>query len=331
MKHGLLLINLGTPKAPNRRSVRRYLSAFLSDPFVLDLPVLVRYILLYGFILPFRVKRTTHAYQQIWTEAGAPLRYLSAALKEKLQHTLGAQYQVALGMRYGEPSITNALNQLKDCQHLTILPLYPQYAQSTTQSSIEHVLTVLKYRTVWPSLHIIRDFYHHSGFIRPLAERIQPYIATHEHLLLSYHGLPEQHIMKTGCKTVCEHACPEPMHFNPGCYRAQCFATSRALAKQLDLKGTQYTTVFQSRFGKTPWIKPDMLDTLHQLRQQGIRTLAVATPSFVTDCLETLEEIGLRAAALWRAIGGEQLTLIPCLNDDERWVEGIRSICTEGW
>lgn len=323
MKQGLLLINLGTPEAPDYRSVRRYLSTFLSDPFVLDLPFFARYILLYGLILPFRVKKTAHAYQQIWTQDGSPLRYLSISLEMKLQAVLGNQYQVALGMRYGEPSILNGLRRLQGCRTLTILPLYPQYAQSTTQSSIEYVRAQLKKQTDPPILRIIPDFYQHSSFITPLAAFMKPHLTTHDHFLFSYHGVPERHLFKTGCKSICEHACPAPMNINPACYRAQCFATSRALAKILGLNGTQYTSAFQSRFGKTPWIGPDLIDALHMLRQRNIKNLAVATPSFVTDCLETLEEIGLRARSLWQKLGGGQFTLIPCLNDDQTWVEGI--------
>lgn len=326
MKHGLLLIQLGTPSAPDIKHVRRYLRIFLSDKRVIDLPALLRHALINLIILPFRSKRSTQAYQSIWTEHGSPLRVLSESLKHKLQKHLGEHHKVVLGMRYGEPSLKQALLDLADCDRITVLPLYPQYASSTNGSSLEEVLHYFSKQTVVPSLHVIRDFYAHPAFIKAQAKQIKPYLDTYDYCLFSYHGLPVRHIEKTGCKHVCPEACPKPEDSNTACYRAQCFETTRQLAKVLKLTENQYDTAFQSRLGKTPWIKPYTDEVLEELANRGIKRLVVTCPAFVTDCLETLEEIGMRAKAEWLALGGEQLTLVPCLNDEEDWIKALENI-----
>lgn len=327
MKQGLLLINLGTPDAPDTRSVRRYLREFLADRRVIDLPALIRYPLLYGLILPFRPRQSAQAYQAIWKENGSPLLIHSRNLAAKLQSVLGDRCQVALGMRYGNPSIEQALQQLKHCTHITVLPLYPQYSSAATGSSIENVLTLLAQKPVQPSLTIIRDFYNHPRFLAAQAQRIKPYLDDHDYLLLSFHGVPERHLKASGCDAICTETCPLPVAANQACYRAQCFATGQLLAARLGLPAGYYQVAFQSRLGKTPWIKPYTDEVLTELASQGIKRLAVACPSFVADCLETLEEIGLRAQLQWMKLGGEKLTVIPCLNDNQQWVESLVDIC----
>ena len=327
IKKGLLLIQLGTPEAPTTSSVRQYLRVFLSDKRVIDIPAPIRYLLLYLVILPLRSKQSAKAYQAIWTEKGSPLRFLTNSLTEKLQAELQSTHQVAVGMRYGEPSLEKALDKLSHCDEITVLPLYPQYASSTTGSSIEAVFHYFKNKPVMPSLHIIREFYEHPAFIKAQSEQMKPYLkAPFDHLLLSYHGLPVRHIEKSGCEKVCEKACPEPKTQNTACYRAQCFETSRQLAGTLGLTETQYTTAFQSRLGKTPWIEPYTDKVLEQLAKDGIKNLLIACPAFVTDCLETIEEIGMRAKETWEELGGESLTLIPCLNDEADWVDALTKI-----
>jgi len=325
MKKGLLLINLGTPDNCDTASVRRYLKEFLSDKRVIDLPAPIRYLLLYGVILPFRPKQSAHAYQAIWTEEGSPLLLNSLSLKKKLQEKLADDYQVALGMRYGKPSLETALAELSMCSAITILPLYPQYSSAATGSTIEKIMALIAEKSTHPSVHIIRDFYNQPAFIQAQAELIKPYIANHDHLLLSYHGVPERHIMRAGCSKVCTEACPPVTEMNQTCYRAQCYATSTQLADYLQLDTSRYSTAFQSRLGKTPWIKPYTDECLPELARRGIKRLAVACPSFVADCLETIEEIGIRAREQWLGLGGEELTLIPCLNDSDGWVEAIIS------
>lgn len=327
MTHGLLLINLGTPEAPDTASVRSYLCEFLSDSRVIDLPAPLRYLILYLFILPFRPRQSAHAYQAIWTKAGSPLLVNSEQLIKKLQQKLGEHYRVALSMRYGKPSLSEGLKQLEDCEQLTILPLYPQYSSAASGSSIEKALTLLAKKNVQPTLTIIRDFYQHPGFIKPQAALIRPYLQDHDFLLLSFHGLPERHLKAAGCTLACQASCPPTDQSNEACYRAQCFATSRQLAQHLDLREEQYAIAFQSRLGKTPWIKPYTDEILPELAARGIKRLAVACPAFVADCLETLEEIGIRAKQQWQELGGEELTLVPCVNDDDSWVHGLIDIC----
>ena len=322
-KNGLLLINIGSPNSPDIPAVRRYLREFLSDKRVIDLPALLRYILLYCFILPFRPRQSAHAYQAIWTPKGSPLICYSEQLRDKLQQRLGPDYQVVLGMRYGKPTIQHALKQLQRCEHITVLPLYPQYSSAATGSSIEKALQTLAPTTIFPSITIIRDFYNHPAFIHAQAELIKPHIHNHDYILFSYHGLPERHLLKGGCKAICVDACPASSAMQ-GCYRAQCFETTRLLAERLQL--TNCSTAFQSRLGKTPWIKPYTDEVLTTLAKNGVKRLAITCPSFVTDCLETIEEIGLRAKQQWLALGGEQFTLIPCLNDNELWIDAIQNI-----
>lgn len=323
MKKGLLLVNLGTPETPNSNSVRRYLAEFLSDPRVIDLPVLLRYALLYGVILPFRTKNTAKAYQAMWTKEGSPLLIHSQNLQRKLQESLGSQWKVSLAMRYGSPSIEDGLSLLKDCEHLTILPLYPQYSSAATGSSLEKILRLLAVKAVIPSITLIRDFYQDPGFIAAQAALIKPQLANHDYLLFSYHGLPERHLKQSGCLEICATPCAAMNEANQACYRAQCFETSRALGQKLGLSEEQYGTSFQSRLGKTPWIKPYTDELLAVLIQKGIKRLAVVCPSFIADCLETLEEIGIRARNQWLSLGGEQLTLVSCVNDSELWIEGL--------
>lgn len=320
---GLLLINLGSPTAPTRSAVRRFLREFLSDKRVIDLPFILRSLLLYVFILPFRPRRSAEAYQAIWTTKGSPLMIYSQALCDKVQARLGSQYQVALGMRYGQPSIAQALDALQSCEQITIIPLYPQYSSAATGSSIEKTLLELAPKTIFPSLKIIRDFHRHPAFIKAQAAQIQPWIAQHDHILFSYHGIPERHVHKTGCNPVCQTNCPSKASAS-GCYRAQCFKTTELLVNELGL--THYSTAFQSRLGRTPWIKPYTDSVLLTLAASGVKRLAVVCPSFVADCLETLEEIGIRAKEQWLQAGGETLTLIPCLNDNDLWVDALLAI-----
>lgn len=326
MKQGLLLINLGTPDAPDTASIRRYLREFLSDERVIQCWAPLRYLLLYGFILPFRTKKTTQAYQTIWTTEGSPLLCNSQQFIQKLKRTLSEQYTITLAMRYGQPSIQNALYELKDCSDITVIPLYPQYASATTGSTLTAVFKLLSKQTILPSIKTLRDFHNHPDYIKAQAKQIQPYVSTHEFILFSYHGLPINQLLKGDCKTKCQHHCSPSSKSNAGCYRAQCFRTTELLAKQLSLKPEQFTISFQSRLGKTTWIKPYTDETLEALAKQGIKTLAIACPSFVADCLETLEEIGLRARDQWIKLGGDTLTLIPSLNDNDQWIQAFTTM-----
>lgn len=327
---GLLLINLGTPDRPTNRAARAYLRAFLSDPRVLDLPFVFRWVLLNTCILPFRSRRTSSAYRKIWCDTGSPLRYNTEQLTHKMAQRLPEDYRVAFGMRYGKPSITLGLDQLASCTSITLLPLFPQYASASTGSAIAAALDYFGKQRSIPSLHVINHFYRHPAFIRAYAAHIKAHIAWKPNhlLLLSYHGLPERHLLRSGCQASCDRqqACPSIQKVNARCYRAQCYETSRLLAHALHLSDTQYKVCFQSRLGRIPWIKPYTDETLHTLRQAGVQNLTIACPSFVSDCLETLEEIGITANAYWQRLGGHTFQLIPCLNADDRWVDALLAI-----
>ncbi len=326
MRRGLLLINLGTPKSAKISAVRDYLRTFLTDKRVIDLPALLRYVLVYAFILPFRTKRSAHAYQTIWTAQGSPLLYHSQNLAHQVQKEVGPDYEIALGMRYGEPSIASALKRLKSCDAITILPLYPQYSSAANGSSIEEAMRIISSWDIIPTLTIIRDFFQHPAYINAQAKLIKDYLQESEHVLFSYHGIPERQITKNECKSVCSDDCPVLTDSNQKCYKAQCHQSSRLLANELQLTEKQYSTAFQSRLGRTPWIKPYTDEVLTTLATQGIKKLVIVCPSFVADCLETLEEISIRAKQQWLALGGEQLIVVPCLNEQPLWVNAIKEI-----
>ncbi|WP_454786084.1 ferrochelatase [Legionella sp. WA2024007413] len=326
MKHGLLLINLGTPKSADTLSVGSYLREFLTDKRVIDLPVLLRYVLVYAFILPFRSRRSAHAYQSIWTEQGSPLLFHSQNLVNQLQKEVGAEHLIALGMRYGEPSIESALNKLKHCESITILPLYPQYSSAASGSSIAEAMRIMSSWELIPSIHIIRDFFQHPAYLKAQAQIIKASLEEDSHVLFSYHGIPERQITKSSCKTICIESCPLLRDETQGCYRAQCYENSRLLAQELGLSANSYSTAFQSRLGKTPWVKPYTDQILAELIARGIKKLIVVCPSFVADCLETLEEIGMRLKQQWITLGGEELINLPSMNVDPLWRKAIITI-----
>lgn len=331
---GILLINLGTPDAPTKEAVRRYLKQFLDDPRVVTLPSLLRKILLYGVILPRRPKQTAKAYAQIWSEKGSPLMIHSKELQLALQNELGQDYTVEIGMRYGNPSIKFAIERLlaKQCSKIIAIPLFPQYSSAANGSAVEETLNCLKSKNVFPTIEIKGDFYENSLFIEAQSTIASQYCRDENYnpdfYLFSFHGLPENHIKMTDGLKICEGniACPEITNassHNRFCYRAQCYATARKLAENLKLNDSQYAVSFQSRLGRTPWIKPYTDFMLPTLRNKGIQKIAVICPSFVADCLETLEEIGIRAKEQWMQLGGEDLRVIPCVNAHPLWIEAL--------
>ncbi len=326
-----LIVNLGTPASPDVAAVRRYLREFLSDPYVIDLPVPLRRLLLEAVIMPFRPRRSAAAYAKIWSDAGSPLLVHGRALREGLSAALGDGFAVELGMRYGEPSIAGAVQRLAHAgaRQIAVLPLFPQYSMAATASALAAAGAAIGAHPEL-SMRIVRDdFYAEPGFVAALAaiaaprlERFRP-----DHVLLSYHGLPERQIRRadrSGRHCLADASCCDALaELNRRCYRAQCFATSRALAEALGLGAGACSTAFQSRLGFTPWIRPYTDRVLPELRRRGVSRLAVACPSFVSDCLETLEEIGIRGRAQWRALGGEALELVPCLNAEPIFVETL--------
>lgn len=326
-KTGVLLINLGTPDHPSPKAVYRYLKEFLNDPRVIDLPTLFRYFLTNFIIVPFRYKKSSKAYQQIWQIDGSPLLSNSLKLKHALNHELGNAYQVEIAMRYGNPSIDLAYQNLKTCEKIMVIPLFPQYSSAATGSAIEKFLLNASKEWNIPSINIKKDFYNHPGYIQAYADIIKDTLTDKDIdlLLFSYHGLPERHIHKSECRAKCNkiHTCPAVKHTNAYCYRAQCYETTRLIAQNLGLAETKYSVSYQSRLGRTPWIKPYTDFELSKFIQQGIRNIAMVCPSFVADCLETLEEINIRAREQWQELGGNEFTFIPCLNDSPAWVKGL--------
>ena len=328
-KPGVLLINLGTPDSSEPKAVYTYLKQFLNDPRIIDLPAPIRYILVNALIIPFRYKKSAHAYQQIWTEKGSPLLVHSNALITAIKKECESHFQIELGMRYGNPSIADAMHRLKDCQKIIVIPLFPQYASATSGSAIEAFLKMIMKQWNIPEITIKKDFFDHADFIKAWAAVIKENVAStkFDTLLFSYHGVPERHIDKSGCQAVCSRkdACPK----NTACYRAQCYETSRLIAEELGLSSTEYQVSFQSRLGRTPWIKPYTDEVLIELRDKKIENIAIACPSFVTDCLETLEEINIRARAQWLDLGGTSFTFIPCLNEHLLWVNALTKLIKE--
>jgi protoporphyrin/coproporphyrin ferrochelatase len=330
MKTGLLLANLGTPDDASPAAVRRYLAQFLSDPRVLDIGAVGRWLLLHLFILPTRPSKSAAAYAKIWGPDGSPLLVHSRALQAAVQARLGAGWQVELGMRYGQPSIETALERLRaeGVDRVVFFPLYPQYASSSTGSSIEELYRVIGARWVTPAVSTVEAFYDDAGFVRAFAEAGRPVIEREapDHVLFSYHGLPERQVLKTddtGAHCLkSERCCDAIVEANRNCYRAQCFATTRALVAALGLT-TPHSVSFQSRLGRTPWIQPYTDKVLPELYAKGVRKLVVFCPAFVADCLETLEEIGIRAQSDWIALGGASLALVPSLNASPPWVEAV--------
>lgn len=331
LKTGCLLINLGTPEAPTPEGVRTYLRQFLWDPRVIDLPAVPRWLLLNLVILPFRPRKSAEAYRQIWTPSGSPLRVHAQELASRVQAALGPEVPVELGMRYGAPSITEALSRLRNqgIDRLVVLPLFPQYASSTSGTALAEVYRILGSWWNMPSVRVVEPFFDHAGFIRAFGAIAEPALAEFapDHVLFSFHGLPESHVHRgdpTGSHCLAAEGCCDRLSSaNQGCYRAQCFATARALAQALDLPADRHSVSFQSRLGRTPWIRPYTDETLALLAARGVKRLAVMCPAFTADCLETLEEIGLRAREAFRAHGGEELLLVPSLNAHPSWVEAV--------
>ena len=329
MKRGLLLVNLGTPEAPRSAEVRRYLREFLSDPRVIDINPVGRFLLVNLIIAPFRAPKSAEAYRKIWFEAGSPLLVHGRALAEKVQAALGGDFEVELAMRYGAPSIADALERLRarGVGELVLFPLYPQYAASSYGSTLERVYSELGLK--WDVLPVaaVPPFYADAGFLDSFAEVGRAPVASADHVLFSFHGLPERQIHRsdpTGQHCLASASCCDRIgEANRFCYRAQCFATARGIAQRLGLAADRYTVSFQSRLGRTPWIRPHSDVVAPELARKGVKRLAVFCPAFVADCLETLEEVGLRLNASFVEAGGESLTLVPSLNATPLWVETV--------
>ncbi|MEW5738706.1 MAG: ferrochelatase [Myxococcota bacterium] len=332
-RRGVLLVNVGTPDAPTVPAVRRYLREFLGDPRVVDLPAPGRWLLLNAIILPFRPRRSAHAYQQIWTPTGSPLLLHSRAQRDALAKRL-PDVPVALGMRYGNPSLQAALEELRaqGVSDVTLVPLFPQYADATTGTT-EDAFRAL----VGATPHSITPpFFLEAGFVKAAAAKVRAVVDAlgAQTVVFSYHGLPVRQVKKACSADCAGHrgeapACGALTESNARCYRAQCFATSQAIAREAGL--ASFVTSFQSRIKGTAWLGPHTDETVAQLARQGVKRAAIACPSFVADCLETLEEIGQRAAKAFQDAGGEALTLVSAVNDDPTFIDALATLIRRRW
>ncbi len=330
-KKALVIINIGTPDKPQKKEVRKYLSAFLGDQRVIDIPYIFQKILVHGIIIPFRVGKSTKLYQQLWTENGSPLLYYLNRLGDKLSKKLAGEYEVFKAMRYGNPSLSGLLQQLKQkpFEEILFFPLFPQYASSTTGSIAELVFKTIKSWETLPTIRLINQFYHHPAFIHAFAERIKQYHPRqYDHILFSYHGLPNRHINKVHAEmNISDCACEKglPTEETTLCYKAACYTTTHLLAEALQLDKEKYSMAFQSRLSKN-WLSPFTDEEVVALARKGMKKILVVSPAFVADCLETIIELEYEYKELFLEHGGETFTLVHSLNDSDMWVEAIAEI-----
>lgn len=330
-QNGILLVNLGTPDSFRKRDVFRYLNEFLTDSRVIDLPWIRRQLLVRGAIVPFRFRQSAKLYKELWTKEGSPLLVYGRAVQDSLQAELGEEFKVELAMRYQNPSIPRALETLKQAQvqNLLILPLFPQYASATTGSVHQKVMEHIKNWANIPSLTFINSYYDHPAVIEAFCERGRQYdLNAYDHVLFSFHGLPERQIRQADCSQQCltSHCCESLQASNQFCYKAQCYATARAIAHKLNLPPDNLTVCFQSRLGKDPWIKPYTSDVIEERAKRGDKKLLVFCPAFVCDCLETLYEISVEYQHLFQKKGGEKLQLVEGLNGHPAWIRALKNL-----
>lgn len=326
---GVLLVNLGSPDSTSTKDVRKYLGEFLMDERVIDVPYLLRAFLVKGIILNTRPKKSAEAYKKIWWDEGSPLIVLSKRLREK---TAGlTSILVALAMRYGNPSIQSGLKELADkgVNEVLIIPLYPQFAMATTETIL--ILAEKIRKKHFPDMQFtnVPAFYKHPDYVRALGNSIKNQLKgkSWDHLLFSYHGVPERHIKKSDItKSHCKidgQCCQTESPAHDFCYRHQCYETTRQVGEYLGLEAGCFSVSFQSRLGSDPWLQPYTDQTIEKFAHGGVKKLAIVTPAFVSDCLETLEEIGMEGKGEFLKAGGEQFHVIPCLNDGEEWVKTL--------
>jgi ferrochelatase len=326
MKKGILLVNLGSPDSPEPKDVKKYLGEFLMDERVIDVPLWARTLLVKGIILNTRPKASAAAYKKIWWKEGSPLIVLSERLQNKVQQQ--TEIPVGLAMRYGGMSIHKGLQDLvnKGVEQVLLIPLYPQFAMATTETIV--VLADEIQKEHFPNLKIesLPAFYNDPEYIEVLSQSIKRHLngESYDHLLFSYHGVPERHIRKSDItKSHCKidgSCCMTPSKAHQFCYRHQCYEVTKLVGENLKLTEGTFSTSFQSRLGFDPWLQPYTDRTIERLGKQGIKNMAIATPAFVSDCLETLEEIAMEGQEIFHEMGGKEFTTIPCLNDDDSWV-----------
>lgn len=332
-KTGILLVNLGTPDSPEVPDVKKYLKQFLLDERVIDIPALNRNLLVRGIIVPFRSPKTSALYKKIWNEQGSPLMYYSVLQHTMLKERLGESYQVELAMRYQNPSIESALERLKVglVDKIIVVPLFPQYASASTGSVMQLVMEIVSKWFTIPPIEFVNSFHNHPLMIDIFAENAKKHqIESFDHLLFSFHGLPERQIYKCDhsgdyCLKV-ENCCETLNNTNKFCYSAQGHDTARLIASKLGIKRENYTVCFQSRLGKEPWMQPYTTDVLKKLASEGKKRLLVFSPAFVADCLETIYEISVEYNEEFQEMGGEHVQLVESLNDDPKFIDLLEDL-----
>jgi ferrochelatase len=332
-KHALLIVNLGSPLKPEPWALYKYLTEFLNDPRVVDLPSLGRFLLVNGIIVPFRHRKSAKAYKELWTPEGAPLITSSKSVQKKLQHRLdpsSENIKVFLAMRYQEPSMEMAVKEIMHWQPdaITVLPLFPQYASATNGSVIDKMMRILRDSWVIPEVRFISQFWDHPKYLKAVASRaVKHDPASYDHILFSFHGVPERHVDKVYPDSMCkDHDCEQGVtEDSKFCYKAACFSTAHAVAELLSIDRSQYTVCFQSRLGRG-WLEPFSDKVIKELAKRGKKKILVFSPAFVADCLETTIEIGEEYLELFQHNGGEELQLVESLNDGDDWVEALAEI-----
>lgn len=334
-KRGILLMNLGSPDSTDTKDVKRYLDEFLMDGKVIDVPYLLRLLIVKGFITPGRSSKSAEAYRTIWTSEGSPLIVITKQLQAALQQLVEEPVEIA--MRYGNPSPTEGFNKLLQrepgLQEVIALPLYPHYAMSSYETAVDHAKEAHRKNNYPFKLSFVEPYYNDAGYINALAESMKPYLQQeHDHILFSYHGVPGRHIRKsdtTGshCLKV-EDCCNVASPAHATCYRHQCFTTTKLVTEKLGIPKEKYSISFQSRLGKG-WLEPFTDIRLQQMPGEGIKKLLILCPAFVSDCLETLEEIAERGKEDFIHAGGESYQMIPCMNVQRPWVEAVKKLVGE--
>jgi protoporphyrin/coproporphyrin ferrochelatase len=332
-KKAVLLANLGSPDSTEVKDVRTYLNQFLMDERVIDIPYLVRALLVRGIIVPFRAPKSAAKYKTIWTENGSPLIHISRQVQKKLADVM--QLPVELCMRYANPTTAFALNNLQrenpDLEEVVLVPLYPHYAMSSYETAVEHVKEEHKKGAYSFALKVVPPFYNHPDYIESLTNSIKPFLEKDfDHLLFSYHGIPKRHVLKTDCtKSHCfakENCCSIPSEAHNFCYRHQVIETTNLVAESLGLPKEKFSFSFQSRLGADAWLQPYSVEQFKKFPQQGIKKLVVVCPAFVSDCLETLEEIQEEGREDFMKSGGVEYSVIPCLNERADWINTIAGL-----
>jgi len=314
---GIIVANLGSPASPARKDVAKFLGEFLSDPYVVDLPTPLRQFLARGIIAIPRSKTSSEAYASIWDSPEGPLRRITSEIAEKIQENTG--FQTVVGMRYGQPSIDQALAELRNCQTIVLAMLYPQHADSTRTTTIRYLQKVCRGKTI----RIVPVYYREKEYLNALVKCSKESLDDDiQHLVISFHSLPIRHILKADpTKSHClksAECCDVESIAHETCYKHQCQMTAAHLGNAL---GVPHSIGYQSRLGRLPWLEPSTVDVITHIARKGVKRIAVTCPAFVVDNLETLEEIGIQAHDLFLSLGGEKLQLLPCLNTDTDWIE----------